>query len=79
MSADGGLHDGLDVLEDVALGEDVAAGANFESVAGVVVPVVVDLQGREAIVSDGVNLLCGQPGPGGLSYGVQEGAALDLG
>lgn len=46
MSADGGLDDGLDVLEDVAFGEDVAAGADFEGVAGVVVPVVVDLQRR---------------------------------
>ena len=46
LSADGGLDDGVDVLEDVAFGEDVAAGADFEGVAGVVVPVVVDLQGR---------------------------------
>lgn len=43
-SADGRLDDGVDVLEDVALGEDVAARANLEGVAGVVVPVVVDLE-----------------------------------
>ena len=46
LSADRGLDDGVDVLEDVAFGEDVAAGADFERVARVVVPVVVDLQGR---------------------------------
>lgn len=46
MSADWGLDDGLDILEDVAFGEDVAAGADFEGVAGAVVPVVVDLQRR---------------------------------
>lgn len=43
LTLDGALSHGRDVLEDVALGEDVGAGANLEGVAGVVVPVVVDL------------------------------------
>jgi hypothetical protein len=43
LAGDGGLGDGLDVLEDVSFGDDVGAGADLEGVAGVVVPVVVDL------------------------------------
>lgn len=43
LAGDGGLGDGLDVLEDVAFGDDVGAGADLKGVAGVVVPVVVDL------------------------------------
>lgn len=38
----GGLDRSNDVLEDIALGDDLATGTNLESVAGVVVPVVVD-------------------------------------
>lgn len=42
-AADGGLHHDVDVLEDVALRENVTARADLEGVPGVVVPVVVDL------------------------------------
>lgn len=73
MPADGGLDDGVDVLEDVSFREDVAARADFEGVAGVVVPVVVDLRKETMLV--GVSFL----GAMGVSYGVQEGASLDLG
>lgn len=38
-----GLKDSVDVLENVALSQDVATLTDLESVAGVVVPVVVDL------------------------------------
>lgn len=44
MAVDRRLHDSVDVLEDVALGQDVAARADFEGVPAVVVPVVVDLR-----------------------------------
>ena len=44
-TVDGGLGDNVDVLEDVALGENVATLADLEGVAGVVVPVVVNLEG----------------------------------
>lgn len=44
LAIDGGLDDGVDVLENVALGEDVATRADLEGVTGVVVPVVVDLE-----------------------------------
>jgi hypothetical protein len=37
------LDGGVDILEDVALGDDVGAATDLEGVAGVVVPVVVDL------------------------------------
>ena len=37
-----GVERGLDVLEDVALGDGLAARVDLEGVAGVVVPVVVD-------------------------------------
>lgn len=45
LAGDGGLGDDLDVLEDVSFGDDIGAGADLEGVAGVVVPVVVDLFG----------------------------------
>lgn len=42
LAIDRGLNGGTNVLEDVALGQNVATGADLESVAAVVVPVVVD-------------------------------------
>lgn len=42
LSINGGLSNNIDVLENVALSEDVTTGTNLEGVAGVVVPVVVD-------------------------------------
>ncbi|GMF76829.1 unnamed protein product [Aspergillus oryzae] len=42
LSADGGLNRGIDVLESVTLGEDVATGADLEGVALNIVEVVVD-------------------------------------
>lgn len=44
LAVDGRLRDRVDVLEDVALGQDVATRADFEGVPAVVVPVVVDLR-----------------------------------
>lgn len=43
LAVNGVLDGGGDVLEDVTLSEDVAALTDLEGVAGVVVPVVVDL------------------------------------
>lgn len=37
------LDDRVDILENVALGQDHTAGTDLESVSGAVVPVVVDL------------------------------------
>lgn len=71
-AVNGGLDNGVDVLEDVALSEDVATGADLEGVAGVVVPVVVDLSEIREEVGMG---LFGEVN----AYGVQEGVALDLG
>jgi hypothetical protein len=45
LSINGALNNGINVLEDVALGQDVAAGSDFEGVSAGVVPVVVDLGG----------------------------------
>lgn len=42
LSINGRLNNSIDVLENVALGEDVTTGTDLECVAGVVVPVVVD-------------------------------------
>lgn len=42
LAADGAVDGGLDVLEDVALGQDHAAGVDLEGVARVGVEVVVD-------------------------------------
>ena len=42
MAVDGGQEGSDDVLEDVALGENVATSTDVESVAAVGVPVVVD-------------------------------------
>lgn len=38
----GGLDGSNNILEDVAFSNDLATGTNLESVAGVVIPVVVD-------------------------------------
>jgi hypothetical protein len=38
----GGLDGSNNVLEDIAFSNDLATGTNLESVAGVIVPVVVD-------------------------------------
>lgn len=46
LAIDGIFDGGVDVLEDISFSEDVAAFADFEGVAGVVVPVVVDLHRR---------------------------------
>lgn len=43
MPINGALNNGIDVLEDVALGQNVAARSNFKGVSAGVVPVVVDL------------------------------------
>lgn len=42
LTGDGALHRLDNILEDVALGEDVGTGADLEGVAAVVIPVVVD-------------------------------------
>lgn len=43
LAVDGSLDNGVNVLEDVAFSKDVGTGHDLEGVAGVVVPVVVDL------------------------------------
>lgn len=45
LSINGALDNGINVLEDVALSQDIAARSDFEGVSGGVVPVVVDLSG----------------------------------
>lgn len=42
LPINGALNNGIDVLEDVALGQNVAARSNFKGVSAGVVPVVVD-------------------------------------
>jgi hypothetical protein len=45
LSINGALNNGINVLEDVALSQDITARSDFEGVSGGVVPVVVDLSG----------------------------------
>lgn len=66
----GGLDRSNDVLEDIALGDDLATGTNLESVASVVVPVVVD------DVEEGVSTDLGGTAGGLVDVVVLEGDGL---
>lgn len=72
------LDDGVNVLEDVALSEDVAALADLEGVAVEVVEEVVDLVSFVSKVQSIWDRLRGIEGRG-PAYGVEESVALDLG